>query len=126
MRKDKQVIRNLLTNKSRERTTDLKLFDIVFVKGFYVNIMSEACLLEAEVWFYDLDCLLKYKDKGLSIKIIKLTHKYNLIFIKLKSLSTYLSILSIIFISVIGILISLIIKQLIKYSFWWLCDCLKL
>ena len=104
-------------SKSKERTVNLKLFNIVFIKSFYVNIILEAYLLKVGVWFYSLNYLLRYKDKRLSVKVAKLICKYNLIFIELKSLFIYLSILLMIFISVIRILMSLIIKQLIRYSF---------
>ena len=89
----------------------------MFVKSFYINIILKACLLKTKVWFYNLKYLLRYKDKGSSIKVTKLIYKYNLIFIKLKSLFIYLSILLVILTSIIKILISLIIKQLIKHSF---------
>ena len=97
-------------SKSRERTTDLELSDIMFVKSFYVNIVSEAYLLEARVWFYNLKYLLRYRDKGSSVKVTKLIYKHNLIFIELKSLSTYLSILLVIPTNIAEILISLTIK----------------
>ena len=82
----------------------------MFIKGFYVNIMLKAYLLKTGVWFYGLEYLLRYRDKGSSVKMIKLTYKYNLIFIELKSLFIYLSILLIILTSITKILISLIIK----------------
>ena len=44
-----QVIRNTLNRVSSLATTDLILKDIVIVKGFYVNIISEACLYMLEV-----------------------------------------------------------------------------
>ena len=39
-----QVIRNTLNRASSLATTDLILKDIVVIKDFYINIISEACL----------------------------------------------------------------------------------
>ena len=123
--KGKRVIRNLLTSKSGERTADLELSDVVFVEGFHVNIVSEARLLEAGVWFHGLNCSLRYGDEGSSVEVAKLTRKHNLIFIELKSLSTYLSILSVIPTSAAGILMSPTMKRSIRHSFRRSRDCLK-
>jgi hypothetical protein len=51
--------------------------------------------------------------------------KYNLVFIEFKSLFTYLSVFLSILTSVIGILMYLTIKQLVKKGFQRFCDYLK-
>ena len=67
---------------------------MVIVEGFYINIVSEACLLKSRVWYSSADCLLQYRLEEKSITLLKLTHKFNLVFIELKLLSSYLGVLS--------------------------------
>jgi hypothetical protein len=96
------------------------------IKGFYINIVLKACLLKTDVWYYRLNCLFCFKTKRNSVTLIKLTRKYNLVFIEFKSFSTYLSVFSSISTSVTSILMYLIIKQLVKKGFQRFCDYLKL
>jgi hypothetical protein len=88
----------------------MELNDVAVVKGFYVNIVSEARLLKAGVWYYRLDCSLCFGTERNSVTLMELTRKYNLVFIEFKPLSTYLSVLLSILTSVAGILMYLIIK----------------
>jgi hypothetical protein len=119
------MIKSILNVAQRLRTKDLKLNNIIVVKGFYVNIVSKACLLKTGVWYYRLNCLLCFRTKKNSVTLIKLTRKYNLVFIEFKPLFTYLSVLSSISISAISILMYLTIKRLVRRGFQRSCDYLK-
>jgi hypothetical protein len=56
---------------------------------------------------------------------MKLTRKYNLVFIKFKPLFTYLSVLLSILTNAAGIFMYLTIKRLVKRGFQRFCDYLK-
>ena len=90
-----------------------------------MNIVSEARLLKAGVWYYRLDCSLRFGTKRNSVTLIELTRKYNLVFIEFKPLSTYLSVPSSIPTSAAGILMYLTIKRSVRRGFQRSCDYLK-
>jgi hypothetical protein len=90
-----------------------------------MNIVSEARLLKANVWYYRLNCSLRFRTERNSITLIKLTRKYNLVFIKFKPLFTYLSVPLSILTSAVSILIYLTIKQSVKKGFQRSRDYLK-
>ena len=54
-----RTIKKVLTRVNELNTKDLKLYDVVLVKGFYTNIISEARLGKNKVWFYGLDYILR-------------------------------------------------------------------
>jgi len=82
-----------------------------------VNIVLEACLLKASVWYNGLDYLLCFEKESKSIVLRKLTCKYNLVFIEFKPLSTYSSVLIDILTSTRGILMFLTLKRLVRKRF---------
>ncbi len=53
------IIKNCLVGKTGINTQDLVLLNIVVVEGFYINIVLEALLLKAGLWFSRIDCLLR-------------------------------------------------------------------
>ncbi len=59
IRRGTRVIKNCLLGKTGANTQDLVLSNIVVVEGFYVNIVLEALLLKAGLWFSGIDCLLR-------------------------------------------------------------------
>jgi hypothetical protein len=71
------------------RNQDLKLLDITFVKGFYVNIIIKARLRNLKVWYYKLDYILRLKDLINNRKVKTLVHKYNLIFFEYKFIFSF-------------------------------------
>jgi hypothetical protein len=90
-----------------------------------MNIVSEAYLLKAGVWYYKLNYLLCFRTERNSVTLIKLTRKYNLVFIEFKPLFTYLNVFLSILTSAAGILIYLTIKRLIRRGFQRFCNYLK-
>jgi hypothetical protein len=49
LRYSKRVIKKVLNNIAKLNSKDLTLSDIIIVKGFYINIISETRLNEARV-----------------------------------------------------------------------------
>jgi hypothetical protein len=87
------IIKNILTSINRPNTKDLILTNIVLIPGFYINIVSEAQLEKAKLWFYRLDYILRYSIFEKSIIIISLIRKFNLVFLQFKKvISSYLNI----------------------------------
>jgi hypothetical protein len=67
-----------------ENKTDLVLSEIAVIKGFYINIVSEACLYVARTWYNSFDCLFRFDSEYNRSIIIKLTCKFNLVFLEYK------------------------------------------
>jgi hypothetical protein len=46
-------------------TKDLILYNIIIIKGFYINIVSEAYLTEKKAWYYEYNLTIRlgnYKE----------------------------------------------------------------
>jgi len=67
---------------------DLILNNIAVIKGFYTNIISEYKLRSLGIWYNGFDCTLWHGPLEKSVVLKKLEHKYNLVFIELKPLSS--------------------------------------
>ena len=89
-----RVLRNILYRSRGRRIEDLQLSDVVVVEGFHVNIVSEARLRDAGVWYHGLDCSLRNGNDRDNVVLAELKRMYNLVFIEYKPLSTYLDVLS--------------------------------
>jgi hypothetical protein len=103
-----------LFNKRDGKRVNLVLRDVVVVKGFHVNIVSEALLFEKGVWVYRLDSTLRIGTKQENIVLIKLKHMYRVNFLEYKPISTYLDALSEIPTSAYRVLIYPTLEQKIK------------
>jgi hypothetical protein len=103
-----------LFNKRDGKRVNLVLRDVAVIKGFYINIVSEALLFEKGVWVYRLDLTLCIRIKQENIVLIKLKRIYRVNFLEYKPISTYLDALSEILTSACGVLIYLTLKQKIK------------
>jgi hypothetical protein len=90
------------------------LRDVAVVKGFYVNIVSEALLFEKGVWVYRLDLTLRIGTKQENVVLIKLKRMYRVNFLEYKPISTYLDALSEIPTSACGVLIYPTLERKIK------------
>jgi hypothetical protein len=121
----KRVIKSILNAAQGPRTEDLELNDVAVVEGFHVNIVSEARLLKAGVWYHGLDCSLRFGTERNSVTLMELTRKYNLVFIEFKPLSTYLSVPSSIPTSAAGILMYPTMKRSVRRGFQRSRDYLK-
>jgi hypothetical protein len=41
-----RIIKNVINRSAGPRTKNLILYNIIVIKGFYINIISKACLVE--------------------------------------------------------------------------------
>jgi hypothetical protein len=94
-----------LFNRRDGKRVNLVLRNVAVVKGFHVNIVSEALLFEKGVWVYRLDSTLRIGTKQENVVLIKLKYIYRVNFLEYKPISTYLDALSEIFTSVYKVLI---------------------
>ena len=99
----RRVLCNVLDSKKGPNIEDLILEDIAMVEGFYVNIVSEACLTKARLQYIGLNCSLQYRTQQKNVRIKQLKRIHNLVFFKYKPLSSYSSFLQYIPISDIGL-----------------------
>ena len=58
--KGRRLLKNALTTLGG--MIDLELTNVVVVKGFYVNIISEARLLNAGLWINGFDVTLRFRE----------------------------------------------------------------
>jgi hypothetical protein len=64
-----RVIKNYLAGEKGPNTQDLVLLNVVVIEGFYINIVSEALLLKAGLWFSRKDYMLRWGELGNSVVI---------------------------------------------------------
>ena len=121
----KRTIKDIFNGPNGAGTEDLVLNNVAVVEGFHVNIVSEARLLKAGVWYNGLDCSLKYGTEGKSVTLMKLHRKFNLVFIQFKALSTYLSVPSYIPTSAGGVMMFPTLKRAVRKAFRRSRDYLK-
>jgi hypothetical protein len=67
---------------------DLILNNIAIIKGFHTNIVSEYKLRSLGIWYTGFDYTLRHSPLEKSIVLKKLEHKYNLVFMELKPISS--------------------------------------
>jgi hypothetical protein len=103
-----------LFNKRDGKRVNLMLYNVVVIKGFYINIVLEALLFKKGVWVYKLDSTLCKGTKQENIVLIKLKRIYRVNFLKYKPIFTYSNALFKILISVYKVLIYSTLKRKIK------------
>jgi hypothetical protein len=54
-----RVIKNYLVGEKGPNTQDLVLLNVIVIEGFYINIVLEALLLKAGLWFSRKDYMLR-------------------------------------------------------------------
>jgi hypothetical protein len=84
-----RVLRGIFNGASGNSKRDLVLNNVAVVEGFHTNIVSEAKLLQAGVWYSGFDCTLRSGTPEESTVLMKLERKYNLVFMELKPLFSY-------------------------------------
>ena len=65
-----RTIKNIVNGPSGPHTKDLILYNVTVVKGFYVNIVSEARLAEKKAWYYGYDLIVRLGDYKKNIILI--------------------------------------------------------
>jgi len=84
-----RVMKNALNGARGENTEDLTLTEVAVVEGFHVNIISEARLFKAGVWFSGIDCSLRYGEQGDNVVMKQLERRANLVFFEYKARSYF-------------------------------------
>ena len=114
-----KVLKKVLNSLNSKNIINLKLKNIVVVKGFYINIILMVLLRATSIWLYSLNNSLYYKTKGTNIVLATLLIKYNILFLKYKPCSFYFNALSIVIpTSFTSVLIYLMLKRNINRRFY--------
>jgi hypothetical protein len=120
-----RIIKNIVNGPSGLYTKDLILYNITVIKGFYINIISEARLAEKKAWYYEYNLIIRLGDYKENIVLIQLEYRFNLVFLKYKPLSIYFNVLLEIPTSTSSILIFPILERLIRTRYKRLREYLK-
>jgi hypothetical protein len=56
------IIKNIVNRPARPHTKDLILYNIIVIKGFYINIISKAYLAEKKAWYYEYNLIVRLGD----------------------------------------------------------------
>ena len=108
----RRVMRKVLDGKNGSNTEDLVLEDVALIEGFHVNIVSEARLGKAGIWYLGLDCSLRYGTLQKNVKVKQLKRVHNLVFLEYKPLSPCSSFPSCVPVSAAGtVMIEAIIRR---------------
>lgn len=78
---NKRLLKNMLINKNSFNIKDLKLINIIIIKGFYVNIILKVKFKKKKVWYNKLNYFLKIKIIKKNKLLYKFIKKFNLIFL---------------------------------------------
>ena len=109
----------MLNSLNSKNIIDLKLKNIVVIKGFYINIILIVLLHATSIWLYSLNNSLCYRTKGANVVLATLLIKYNILFLKYKLYSFYFNTLFIVIpTSFISVLIYLTLKRSINRRFY--------
>ena len=65
-----RMIKNMVNGPAGPRTKDLILHNITVIKGFHVNIISEARLAEKKAWYYGYDLIVRLGDREENVILI--------------------------------------------------------
>jgi hypothetical protein len=64
------IIKNIVNRPSELYIKDLIFYNIIVIKGFYINIVSEACLAEKKAWYYRYNLTIRLGDYKENIILI--------------------------------------------------------
>jgi hypothetical protein len=113
----KRVISNILNGAEGPKTENLVLHDVAVVEGFHVNIVSEARLRKAGIWYSGFDYTLRFGNEKESVVMAKLIPKYNLAFLEYKPLSNCMSIRDVIPTSAGGVLMFPTLERAVRQAY---------
>jgi hypothetical protein len=86
-----RILKCVFNGDDGPKTKDLTLKDVRVVEGFHVNIVSEAKLRTAGVWYMGYDSTLRFGSAENSIILAQLTVRHNLSFIEYKQTARYVT-----------------------------------
>jgi hypothetical protein len=64
------IIKNIVNKPSGPYTKNLILYNIIVIKGFYINIISKAYLIEKKTWYYRYNLTIRLGDYKENIVLI--------------------------------------------------------
>ncbi|KAK2035773.1 hypothetical protein LZ31DRAFT_451947, partial [Colletotrichum somersetense] len=82
IKKGKRVLKKILSGPNGPNTVDLVLTNVCYVENFHVNVVSEARLRRADVWYCGHDCTLRRGPVEKSEVVSRLVRKFNLVFLQ--------------------------------------------
>jgi hypothetical protein len=65
-----RIIKNVINRPIGPCTKDLILYNIIVIKEFHINIISEACLAEKKAWYYGYNLIVRLRDYEENIILI--------------------------------------------------------
>jgi hypothetical protein len=65
-----RIIKNIVNRPSGPYTKDLILYNIIVIKRFYINIVSETRLAEKKAWYYKYNLIVRLGDCKENIVLI--------------------------------------------------------
>jgi hypothetical protein len=65
-----RIIKNIINRPAGPRIKDLILYNIIVIKEFHINIISEACLAEKKAWYYKYNLIVRLGDYKENIILI--------------------------------------------------------
>ena len=63
------IIKNILNRQNRKKT-NLEIINIIVIKDFYINIISETLLYKKRMWYYRFNKILRIRDKYKNIILL--------------------------------------------------------
>ena len=109
----------MLNSLNSKNIVNLKLKNIVVIKGFYINIILIVLLYTISIQLYRLNNSFCYRTKGANIVLVTLLIKYNILFLEYKLYFFYFNTLFIvILISFTSVFIYLTLKRNINRRFY--------
>ena len=64
------IIKNVVNKLSGSRTKDLILYNIIVIKRFHINIISEARLAKKKAWYYEYNLIVRLGDREENVVLI--------------------------------------------------------
>ena len=64
------IIKNVVNRLLGLRTKDLILYNVIVIKGFYINIISKARLAKKKAWYYRYNLIVRLEDYKKNIVLI--------------------------------------------------------
>ena len=83
----KRILKGVLTGTNSAKL-DLVLNNVYLVEGFHTNIISEALLTKAGLWYHSRDYTLRFGSTGEGVVVRKLERVSNLVFLEYNPLYT--------------------------------------
>jgi len=64
------IIKNVINRAAGPHIRNLILYNIIVIKEFHINIISEACLVEKKAWYYEYNLIVRLGDYKENVVLI--------------------------------------------------------